>query len=110
VSPKDIVGAIANEANISSKFIGNIKILPAFSVVELPADMPAEVENILKKARVKNQALDIKPDPKGGAGVGNGGGRRDDRGGRGRRDGRDGRKGQPRGGRDGERRGKSRRG
>ena len=99
VTPKDIVGAIANEANISSKYIGNIKILPAFSVVELPADMPAETSEILKKARVRNKELDIKVDPRGGDGLGEGGrgrrdggrGRRDDRGGRGRRDDRGGR-------------------
>jgi ATP-dependent RNA helicase DeaD len=101
VSPKDIVGAIANEANISSQFIGNIKIMPGFSVVELPADMPNEVQQQLKKTRVRNQQLDIKLDPRGGEGVGGGrpdrGGRRDggrgrdDRGGRGRRDDRGGR-------------------
>jgi ATP-dependent RNA helicase DeaD len=93
VSPKDIVGAIANEANISSKFIGNIKIMPGFSVVELPADMPNEVQQTLKQTRVKNQQLDIKVDPRGGEGVGGGrperGGRRDGGrdGGRGNRDG-----------------------
>jgi len=103
VTPKDIVGAIANEANISSKYIGNIKIMPNFSVVELPADMPKETSDILKKARVRNKELDIKVDPRGGEGVGGGRpdrggrrdggrrdggrGRRDDRGGKGRRDG-----------------------
>ncbi len=113
VTPKDIVGAIANEANISSKYIGNIKIMPGFSVVELPADMPKETSDILKKARVRNKELDIKVDPRGGEGVG--GGRRDDRGGRGRRDDRggrgrgDGRRGNHRGQRDGERRGRPRR-
>ncbi len=82
VSPKDIVGAIANEANISSKFIGNIKLMPNFSVVELPADMPTETQQKLKQTKVRNQVLDIKVDPRGGQGVGGRG--RDDRGGRGR--------------------------
>ena len=96
VSPRDIVGAIANEANISSKYIGNIKLCPTFSVVELPADMPADVQEALKKTKVRNQQLDIKVDPRGGQGVGRrddrgGRGRRDDRGGRGRRDDRGGR-------------------
>jgi len=95
VSPRDIVGAIANEANLSSKFIGNIKLCPNFSVVELPADMPAEVQEALKKTKVRNQELDIKVDPRGGEGVG----RRDDRGGRGRRDDRGGRGRDDRGGR-----------
>ena len=101
VTPKDIVGAIANEANISSKFIGNIKLMPNFSVVELPADMPTETAEQLKKTRVRNQQLDIKVDPRGGQGVGDRGGRRDG-GGRGR--GRDDRAGRGRGGnRDGNR-------
>ena len=101
VTPKDIVGAIANEANISSKFIGNIKLMPNFSVVELPADMPTETAEQLKKTRVRNQQLDIKVDPRGGQGVGDRGGRRDG-GGRGR--GRDDRGGRGRGGnRDGNR-------
>jgi ATP-dependent RNA helicase DeaD len=87
VSPKEIVGAIANEANLSSKYIGNIKIMPAFTIVELPADMPNETEQVLKKVRVRNRQLDIKVDPRGGEGVGRQGrGRRDDRGGRGRDD------------------------
>ncbi|MBU2883035.1 DEAD/DEAH box helicase [Psychrosphaera sp. B3R10] len=96
VSPKDIVGAIANEANISSRFIGNIKLAPNFSIVELPAEMPADVQQKLKQTKIRNQTIDLKVDPRGGEGVGRregGGGRdggrgRDDRGGRGR--GRDG--------------------
>ncbi|QTH63361.1 DEAD/DEAH box helicase [Psychrosphaera ytuae] len=108
VTPKDIVGAIANEANISSKFIGNIKLMPNFSVVELPADMPTETAEQLKKTRVRNQQLDIKVDPRGGQGVGERGGRRDG-GGRGR--GRDDRGGRGRGGnRDGNREGNRGRG
>jgi ATP-dependent RNA helicase DeaD len=92
-TPRDIVGAIANEANISSKFIGNIKLMPGFSVVELPADMPNDTQQKLKQTKVRNQVLDIKVDPRGGEGVGGRGeGRgRDDRGGRGRRDDRGGR-------------------
>lgn len=115
-TPRDIVGAIANEANLSSKFIGNIKLMPNFSVVELPADMPAEVQQQLKQTRIRNQQLDLKVDPRGGEGVGRregGGGRRDDRSGRGRRDGGGGRgrggEGH-RGQRDGGARGSSRRG
>ncbi len=92
-TPRDIVGAIANEANLSSKFIGNIKLMPNFSVVELPADMPTEIQQQLKQTRIRNQQLDLKVDPRGGEGVGRregGGGRRNernDRGGRGRREG-----------------------
>ncbi|MEO2266830.1 DEAD/DEAH box helicase [Pseudoalteromonas pernae] len=42
VQVKNIVGAIANEADISSKFIGDIRLFDAHSTVELPQGMPAE--------------------------------------------------------------------
>jgi ATP-dependent RNA helicase DeaD len=84
VSPKDIVGAIANEANLNSKFIGNIKLMPNFSVVELPAEMNNETTQKLKQTKIRNQVLDIKVDPRGGEGVGGRGRDRDDSGGRSR--------------------------
>jgi len=58
-SPGDIVGAIANEAEIDSQYIGDIKLYADFSTVDLPADMPADVFQALKKARVRQQALAI---------------------------------------------------
>lgn len=61
VSPGDIVGAIANEADISSQYIGHIKINDDHSTVELPEGMPKEVLNHLKKVRIRQQALNIEP-------------------------------------------------
>jgi len=58
-SPGDIVGAIANEAEIDSQYIGDIKLYDDFSTVDLPADMPADIFQLLKKARVRQQALAI---------------------------------------------------
>jgi hypothetical protein len=40
VQVKDIVGAIANEAGIESRFIGRIALYDESSTVELPAGMP----------------------------------------------------------------------
>ncbi len=59
VKPGNIVGAIANEADLESEYIGNIEIYDRFSTVDLPADMPSDIFEILKKARVKHQALNI---------------------------------------------------
>ncbi|MDD3352590.1 DEAD/DEAH box helicase [Zoogloea sp.] len=59
-SPKDIVGAIANEAGIESRFIGQINLFEDYSTVELPPDLPADVLQILKKARVRQQMLNIR--------------------------------------------------
>ncbi|MDP5135853.1 DEAD/DEAH box helicase [Rheinheimera baltica] len=58
----DIVGAIANEANIDSQFIGNIKLFDHFSTVELPATIPSEIFQHLKKVYVRKQKLNITVD------------------------------------------------
>lgn len=58
----DIVGAIANEASIDSQFIGNIKLFDQFSTVELPANIPTEVFQHLKKVYVRKQKLNISVD------------------------------------------------
>ncbi len=59
VKPGNIVGAIANEAGIDSKFIGRINISDNYSLVDLPSDIPKEVFNDLKKVRVAGQKLNI---------------------------------------------------
>ncbi|MBT8114460.1 MAG: DEAD/DEAH box helicase, partial [Arenicella sp.] len=59
VKPSNIVGAIANEAELESKYIGEIEIRDAFSTVDLPADMPKGILAILKKARVAGLPLMI---------------------------------------------------
>ncbi len=59
VKPGEIVGAIANEADIDSQFIGYIKINDDHSTVQLPTGMPPEVLKILHKARVCQKPLRI---------------------------------------------------
>ncbi|MFM5096108.1 DEAD/DEAH box helicase [Aeromonas rivipollensis] len=59
VKPGQIVGAIANEANIESRFIGNIDIADDFSTVDLPKGMTADVLEVIKKARVCQRPLQI---------------------------------------------------
>ncbi len=59
VMPGNIVGAIANEVNIDSKFIGRINIHDEYSLVDLPEDMPKEMMNELKKVWVSGQQLKI---------------------------------------------------
>jgi len=59
VKPGNIVGAIANEANIDSKNIGRIEIYEDFSVLDLPSDLPKEVMQHLKKVWVAGQQLNI---------------------------------------------------
>jgi len=60
VKPGNIVGAIANEADLESKYIGEIEIREDYSTVDLPGDMPKEVMAILKKAMVAGRPLGLK--------------------------------------------------
>jgi ATP-dependent RNA helicase DeaD len=66
--PGDIVGAIANEAGIESRFIGHIKLHDEFSTVDLPVGISKDVLAKLKKVRVRNRPLEISLDtsPRGG--------------------------------------------
>ena len=79
VKPGNIVGAIANEANIDSKHIGAIEIYDNFSTVDLPEGMPADTRQTLQGTRVAGQRLALrewsdKP-PAKGKGKGPGAGR-----------------------------------
>ncbi|SFN04005.1 ATP-dependent RNA helicase DeaD [Formivibrio citricus] len=62
VKPGNIVGAIANEANLDSKNIGRIEIFDDYSVLDLPENLSSEVLEQLKTVRVAGQALRIRRD------------------------------------------------
>ena len=72
VLPKNIVGAIANEADIDSKFMGRIDIREDHSLIDLPEGMPKEIFEKLKKVWVAGQRLNIS---RPGAGGNEGGGK-----------------------------------
>ena len=57
VQPGNIVGAIANEADLESRFIGRIDIHDDHSVLDLPEGMPEETMRHLQVVRVAGQAL-----------------------------------------------------
>ena len=59
VKPGNLVGAIANEADIDSKYIGRISIFADYSLVDLPEGMPKELLRELKNVRVVGQRLNI---------------------------------------------------
>jgi len=60
VQVKNIVGAIANEADINSRFIGDIKLGDDYSTIELPKGMPAETLKHLENVYVCKRQLKIK--------------------------------------------------
>jgi len=59
LKPGNVLGAIANEAEISSEFIGAIQIFQDFTTVDLPDEMPKETLQILKNTRVFDKKLNI---------------------------------------------------
>ncbi len=101
VEVRHIVGAIANEGDISSRYIGNIKLFASHSTIELPKGMPGEVLQHFTRTRILNKPMnmqllgDAQPRPdRGGERRGGGrsfggerreGGRTEGRGGEGRR-------------------------
>ncbi|MCG2579109.1 DEAD/DEAH box helicase [Dechloromonas sp. XY25] len=62
VEVRDIVGAIANEAGIESRFIGRIGLYEESSTVELPAGMPNEASNALKRTRIRGVPINLRVD------------------------------------------------
>src|SRR5690606_12408715 len=60
VQPGNIVGAIANEADLESRYIGRIDIRDDHSLIDLPEGMPREVLEHLKKVWVSGQQLRIR--------------------------------------------------
>ena len=61
VKPGNIVGAIANEADLESEYIGHIEIYDDHSTVDLPAGMPKEIFHALKKTWICQRKLDLRP-------------------------------------------------
>ena len=59
VKPGNIVGAIANEAELDSQHIGRVQIFDDHSLVDLPEGMPKEVFKHLQKVWVAGQQLKI---------------------------------------------------
>jgi len=59
VKPGNIVGAIANEAEIDAQYIGRIEIYGDHSTVDLPEGMPKEIFQHLKTVWVSGRKLQI---------------------------------------------------
>ncbi len=59
IKPANIVGAIANEADINSRHIGRIAIYDSYSTVDLPCGMPDDILQVLHRSRVGSKTLRI---------------------------------------------------
>ncbi|AAP96370.1 DEAD/DEAH family ATP-dependent RNA helicase [[Haemophilus] ducreyi] len=69
VEVRHIVGAIANEGDINSRYIGHIKLHDRYSTIELPKGIPNHiVQHFAHKARVLNKQMQMSLlGPAGGA-------------------------------------------
>ena len=61
VRPGDFVGAIAGETGLAGNLIGNIKILEAFSFVEVPNDHADNIINALNSSNIKGKRVSVEP-------------------------------------------------
>jgi ATP-dependent RNA helicase DeaD len=76
IRPQDIVGAIANEANVPGRSIGSIDIFDSYSFVEVPSDTSQQIIDAISNSGIKGKYVNVeiaRPD----AGGRSGGGRRE---------------------------------
>ncbi|MBT9184185.1 DEAD/DEAH family ATP-dependent RNA helicase [Pectobacterium punjabense] len=59
VEVRHIVGAIANEGDISSRYIGNIKLFGSHSTIELPKGMPGDLLSHFTRTRILNKPMNM---------------------------------------------------
>jgi ATP-dependent RNA helicase DeaD len=63
VEPRQIVGALANEGGLSRGDFGAIAIKADHSLVELPADLSADVLRRLEGTRISGKLIELRPAP-----------------------------------------------
>jgi len=62
VAPRDLVGAIANEAGIPGKDIGAIDLTDRFALVEVPSSLAEYVVEELQGVRIKGRSVKVRAD------------------------------------------------
>ena len=62
VRPGDLVGAITNEAGLTGRDIGAIRILPRFSLVDVRADAVRDVVEAMRGATIRNRPAKVRED------------------------------------------------
>lgn len=59
VEVRHIVGTIANEGDISSHYIGNIKLFASYATIELSKEIPFEILKHFSHTRILNKMINI---------------------------------------------------
>lgn len=60
IRPGDLVGAIANEAKVTSNQIGAIHLEERFSIVDVPEAMAQRIIDVLGRARIKGRKVPVR--------------------------------------------------
>lgn len=60
ISPGDIVGSIANEADIPGKAIGAIDVYDRFTLVDVPSEFVEQVLKRMKRSRIRKQNMNVR--------------------------------------------------
>ena len=66
VTPRQIVGALANEGGLGREDFGRIDIRGDHSLVDLPAQLSEETQRKLARTRISGQLIELRPDTGGG--------------------------------------------
>ena len=61
VKPKDILGAIAGEANMPGNLVGAIDLFDKYTFVEVPKENALEVLRAMKNVKIKGKTINIEP-------------------------------------------------
>lgn len=61
VKPKDILGAIAGEANMPGNLVGAIDLFDKYTFVEVPKENAPEVLRAMKNVKIKGKTINIEP-------------------------------------------------
>jgi ATP-dependent RNA helicase DeaD len=62
IRPGDLVGAITNEAGLSSKDVGAIQITDRFSLVDVPEALADDVVNAMRKTTLRGHKVQVRRD------------------------------------------------
>ena len=62
VAPRDLVGAIANEAGIPGCDIGSVDLTDRFALVEVPCDVADYVIETMQGTRIRGRRVNVRPD------------------------------------------------
>ena len=62
IRPADLIGAIANEAGLSSRDLGIVQIADRFSIVEVPAEAADEVITAMRRTSLRGQRVSVRRD------------------------------------------------